>query len=378
MDQKRDTVLDTFRGLIIILMALDHSATFIAKHSVGNEVWGLPLPIHSDGISFFIRWISHLCAPGFSFLVGVSLVFLFRSRDQKGWSRSKIQKFVMIRGAVIILLQHLIYNGAWFIFLKTSNMETSPFPGNGGMPLLAFSILSALGFSMIFWSFLMNVKTSNVVIISVLGILITQIIVPGSENVDTLYSPVLRLLFIPGQTGIWLVRCPFIPWLSFTGFGIVWGRILIEEREKAWRFLRYGAIAALIGFVVIRMFNGFGNTHSWSESFISFMHVTKFPPSIAYTLVTMGVNFLILSLLYKFKYKLRRVAFLEIFGKAPLFFYFSHIYLYLLIGFFFPDGINLIDFFPLWMAGLLILYFPCWKYGIFKGSLHANSFWKIF
>ncbi len=378
MNKDRDSVLDVFRGLIMVLMALDHSATFVAKHSVQSEVWGIPLPIHSDGLSFFIRWISHLCAPGFSFLVGVSLVFLFKSRLDKGWDLKGVRKFIIKRGIIIIILQHLIYNGAWFFFLKTSNIPSTPFPGSGGMPLLAFSILSALGFSMIFWSFFLNAKTYVIAIISILGILVTQIIVPGSENINTLYNPIIRLLFIPGQTGIWLVRCPFIPWLSITGIGILWGRLLLKDKEQAYKIIGYGAITFIIGFVLIRLLNGFGNTHKWSASFISFMHVTKFPPSVAYTLITLGVSFLIIKLLYLFKNRLNLIVFLEIFGRAPLFFYLTHIYLYLTMGFFFPKGLNFVNFVPLWIAGLLILYYPCLKYGEFKQKMPINSFWRVF
>lgn len=378
MNNRRDSVLDTFRGLIMVLMALDHSATFVAKHSVQSEVWGFPLPIHSDSFSFFVRWISHLCAPGFSFLVGVSLVFLFKSRLDKGWDLNGVKKFIIKRGLIIFLLQHLIYNGAWFFFIKTSNMPSTPFPGNGGMPLLAFSILSALGFSMIFWSFFLNAKPFVIAVISILGILITQIIVPGPENIDTLYHPIMRLFFIPGQTGIWLVRCPFIPWLSITGFGILWGKLLLKDKDLGYKVLNYSAIIFIAGFIVIRLFNGFGNTHTWSGNFINFMHVTKFPPSISYSLITLGISFLIISVLYAMKDNLNSLTFLKTFGVAPLFFYFTHIYLYLLIGLFFPRGLDLVNFFPLWITGLVILYYPCLKYGEFKNRLPINSFWKMF
>lgn len=378
MKHNRDIVLDSFRGLIIVIMALDHSITFVAKHSVGSEVWGYPLPLHSDFISFFIRWISHLCAPGFSFLVGVGLVFLLKSRLDNGWDFKAIRLFIVKRGIIIFLLQHFIYNGAWFIFLKTSDIPSTPFPGSGGMPLLAFSILSALGFSMIFWSFLLNAKSYIIGGISILGILVTQIIVPGPDNIETLYNPILRLLFIPGQTGIWLVRCPFIPWLSVTGLGIVWGKLLLKDKIFAYKILKFSMIIFILGFIIVRLLNGFGNTHEWSGNFLSFMHVTKFPPSIAYILITIGINFLIIYLFYIIKNKLIYLRFLSVFGKAPLFFYFTHIYLYLLMGFLFPDGIDLINFIPLWIAGLLILYFPCKKYGMFKKSLPAESFCKMF
>lgn len=378
MVNKRDITLDTFRGFIMILMALDHSATFVAKHSIGSEVWGYLLPEHPNLLSFFVRWISHLCAPGFAFLVGVGLVFLLKSRLSKGWSVKDIKKFIIKRGLILFLLQAFVYNGAWFFFFKTSNLENTPFPGSGGMPLLAFSILSALGFSMIFWSFFINAKSLIIIGISIIGIVLTQIIVPGSENVNTLYHPIIRLLFIPGQTGIWLVRTPFVPWLSFSGIGIIWGRLLTENKENAYRKLYFWGMCAISGFLLIRLFNSFGNTHKWDGSFISFIHLTKFPPSIAYALITLGINFLIIVLISKVLGKLKFITVLEAYGKSPLFFYLTHIYLYLIIGFFFPKGIHLIDFIPLWIAGLLILYFPCLKYGEYKESLPAESFWKIF
>lgn len=377
MSHTRDSVLDNFRGLIMILMALDHSATFVAKHSVGSEVWGCPLPQYSDYISFIIRWISHLCAPGFSFLVGVSLVFLFKSRMDKGWDRKKIWIFIFKRGVALIFLQHIIYNGAWFVFLKMSTLESTPFPGGGGTPLFAFSVLSALGIAMIFWGVLLNVSISVIVIISFSGIILTQVIISHAGSVETLYNPIVRLLFIPGQTGSWLVRYPFIPWLSIVGFGIIWGRVLLNKKNEAYKKLFYTGFLLVVAFFIIRSLNGFGNTHKWEYGFISFMNVTKFPPSLAYTSITLGLNFLIITLFTKVD-KSVIINLLGVYGRSPLFFYLSHIYLYLVIGLFFPKGLNLLTFFPLWIAGLLILYIPCKKYGCYKKNLSVNSFWKMF
>jgi len=145
--------LDTLRGFIIILMALDHASLFVAKvHS--HEFWGAQLPQYAEVSEFLTRWVTHLCAPGFFFLMGVSVVMLAASRERSGWSTGKIVRFLVIRGGVLILLQFVIENPAW-IFGDLSAVpgifvsRGGEFPGGGATASIYFGVLYALGGALI-------------------------------------------------------------------------------------------------------------------------------------------------------------------------------------------------------------------------------------
>lgn len=369
----RDHTIDMMRGIIMILMALDHSLAMVGKYSFGNEAWGLPLPEYSSIVQFLPRLISHLCAPGFIFLIGVGIVLLAQNRIEKGWTNNQIRSYLIKRGALLIVLQHFLYNPPWFILTKCSTFPSTPFPGTGGVPWFGFSVLSTLGFLLIIWAFLRTLKSRYIVLISILSFIVSQIIIVNAEP-NNLYSPLLRLLFIPGQTGSWLVRYPLIPWLGLTGFGIVWGRNYIQNKANAYKTTFPIAITLLLMFIVIRFADSFGNFHSRGDSLLTFFHVTKYPPSLAYLSLTMGVN---LCILWGLSLSKRSIGILQTIGASPLFFYITHIYLYLLMGFLFPSGTSFWLVILFWIMGIAILLPLCKKYQEFKRGKPGESFWRM-
>ena len=93
----RIIALDAHRGLIMVLMAIDHASYFIARvHSA--EFWGVALPVYSSGYWFWTRWITHLCAPGFFFLMGIGMILFADARRKAGWEEGRITGFFIIRG----------------------------------------------------------------------------------------------------------------------------------------------------------------------------------------------------------------------------------------------------------------------------------------
>ncbi|MEJ2353685.1 MAG: hypothetical protein P8Y03_28225 [Anaerolineales bacterium] len=117
---------DALRGLIIVLMALDHANIFIAhKHSSG-EYWGGAFPVYNDALAFLTRFVTHFCAPGFFLLMGAGMALFAHSRQERGWTRAEIIRHFLIRGGALILLQLLVVNRAW---------ELTP-GGWGGQPRL--------------------------------------------------------------------------------------------------------------------------------------------------------------------------------------------------------------------------------------------------
>lgn len=360
-------------------MALDHASYFIARVHPG-EFWGVPLPIYADAEHFLTRLITHFCAPGFFFLMGTSMILFTDSRRQIGWPDRRITRFFALRGFILIILQLLLENPAWALGIFSGTTHTTKPPGGGGeMILLHFGVLYALGATMIFWSFFLRFSSAAFVSLSIIAILATQSLIPGADNAGLLYSPWLRLLLIPGQTGIWQVFYPFVPWLGLTGLGLVFGRLLRQNRNRAYRSALVGGTAFLLIFSLFRAFGSFGDFHAPGSGWIDFFNLTKYPPSLAFILLTLGVDLVLLFLLSKVETQLRSWGqSLLVFGSTALFFYVAHLYLYALMGFAFPKGTSFTLMYFLWLCGLVLLYPICLWYRRFKEQKPPESVWRFF
>lgn len=106
--------LDILRGLIMVLMAIDHVAYFIMRVHP-SEYWGRPIPVYTAAVAFLTRAITHPCAPGFFFLMGTSVVLLAESRQRAGWDDRRIRSFLVKRGLILIGIELLFLNFAWLI-----------------------------------------------------------------------------------------------------------------------------------------------------------------------------------------------------------------------------------------------------------------------
>jgi uncharacterized membrane protein len=378
MKEGRLVSLDALRGLIIVLMAIDHASYFIAKVHLG-EFWGVALPQYQGILSFLTRWITHLCAPGFFFLMGSSMGLFAASHRKGGWTENKIMRFFIMRGLLLIILQLLVENPAWLLGTFCNVRQMIEPPGGGERVMLHFGVLYGLGSNMILFALLLRANTVFIAILSIGSILVTQWLTPGASEASVLYSPILRLLLIPGHTGGWQIFYPLIPWLGITGFGLIFGKLLLKDREKFFRYTLFIGVTFLFFFVFVRWLGGFGNFHAWNAGWIAFLNVTKYPPSLSFILLTMGINLLVLSRFAKIESTLTQIGQpLLIFGQSALFFYIVHLYLYAAIGFAFPDGTSYQRMYLFWFIGLLILYPMCWWYGKFKREKTIDSIWKFF
>ena len=131
-------------------------------------------------------------------------------------------------------------------------------------------------------------------------------------------------------------------------------------------------------FAIVRLLNGFGNFHGAAPGWIGFFNVTKYPPSLSFLLLTTGIDLLLLrSWMFLESRSPSKDRTLAVFGSSPLFFYLTHLYLYALMGWVFPNGTGLAQMIPFWLAGLLILYPLCLWYGRFKQSRSTDSLWRL-
>ena len=122
--------LDTLRGLLMVLMALDHARGFIARDHP-SEFWGMVLPHYEHAVPFITRLVTHLCAPGFFFLLGIGMTLLAESRRRLGWSDGRITGYFLHRGMLLILMQLLIENPAWLVGMLGASVPTETH-GAGG------------------------------------------------------------------------------------------------------------------------------------------------------------------------------------------------------------------------------------------------------
>jgi uncharacterized membrane protein len=354
---------DALRGLIITLMALDHANIFIAhKHSSG-EYWGGSFPVYSDSLAFLTRFVTHFCAPGFFLLMGIGMVVFAHSRQERGWGKWEVMRHFLIRGGVLIALQLLVVNRAWELT-----------PGGWGIQIY-IGVLFALGVTMILGSLLLWFKPGYLLGISVVLLIGMEVLVPDPSlwGAGKNFPTAVFLLpgGIPGSGGNLLLwtNYPALQWFELVTFGMVFGKWFIEDRHKALnRAWQIGAIF-LISFLIMRYFDGFGNIRPrMSDSWIDFLNPVKYPPSISFTLMTTGINLILLGLFSRANEKVRPILQpLVIFGQAPLFFYVLHLFLYAGLGYWLtPDGTGFPTMYIIWLLGLLVLNPLCLWYRQFK------------
>lgn len=360
--------LEALRGLIMIVMALDHANLFIAHEHSPGEFWSGPFPRYGDALAFLTRFVTHLSAPGFFFLMGAGMVLFAESRRRLGWSEGAIARHLVVRGLLLIALQLLVEDPAWQIGAPL-----------GLLPVYV-GVLYALGASMIAGALLLRAGSAALLGLSLATALATELLIADPRVAGPLTSPLLRLLLVPGRAENLLVYYPLIPWLGLAALGMVFGRRLARDRAGAYRAaLPIGAALVLL-FLLVRSFGGFGNIRPPAgPGWIAFLNVVKYPPSIVFILLTLGVNLLLLALLARVGAALGRWAQpLLVFGNSPLFFYIAHLYLYGLIGLALgPRGIGIPRMYPFWLLGLVLLYPLCWLYGRFKRSRAPDSVWRL-
>ncbi len=360
--------LDALRGLVIVLMALDHANSFIAHGKLELEQWADQFPYYGgDALTFLTRFVTHLAAPGFFFLMGVGMVLFAKSRREQGWSNWRIAYHFVLRGVLLILLQLFVENPAWKI-------------GQPPYPTVLFGVLYGLGVATIVGALFVHLPAKWLAGLGALLIVATELLLPDAGSGFIEYAPIRRLWLLPGYTPDIFVAYSAMTWLGVAGLGMAYGRWLKEDRKQAYRWAFWLGAAALLLFIPVRLFGGFGNIRPVQRyGWIGYLNVVKYPPSITFLLLTLGGDLLLLSLFVraaeKTKVGLQQLA---VFGRVPLFFYLIHLYLYGYMGQWIdPRGTGIPRMYPYWLLGLVILFPVCWLYGKFKHSRSPHSLWRF-
>jgi uncharacterized membrane protein len=361
---QRVVSLDILRGLIMIVMAIDHASMFI-RRTHPFEFWNLPVTSYfGDSLVFLTRFVTHFCAPGFFFLMGTGMILFSDSRKKNGWTHGKVMWHLTIRGFLIIILEKILWTPIVY----------------GTMEFTKFGVLYGLGGAMLVCILFLRLNKIVLIGIGLTGILLTQVLPQHMISIGIYNQPLSILLLVPQMMGKWSNIYPVLPWMSITVLGMVFGKELLNSQKIAYTRLLIAGLICLVLFPIVRGVSGFGNFQPPAgSSWIEFLNVVKYPPSLGFTLLTLGVNCVLLYMFEKNHHKLGKCKDpLLVFGKTALYFYFTHWFLFSGIGlpFFFIKA-NLLWLYGGWAVGLLMLYPICSQYLEFKQKTAPSSVWRF-
>lgn len=320
--KKRIEAIDALRGLVMVLMALDHSRDYF------GDVRIRPEDIESTTTAlFFTRWVTHFCAPTFLFLSGVSAFFYGR----------KVGKTADLSG-------YLVKRGLWLLFLEFTVIRLGMLFSLTMGPWM-FLVIAAIGCSMVTLGMLVWLPHRAILAIGV-AILFGHNFLDGItadplQDFASLWTLTMRPGFIANAN--LAVGYPFVPWLGLMllGFGLA-PLFDASNRRRAKQAFQLGVLM-FAAFLIIRAGNFFGDSQAWSiqpvsadeessptnimKSMFSFLSTSKYPPSLLYSLMTLGPALMVFALFDRWGHKHIVIRFLRVYGSVPLFFYIAHFYL---------------------------------------------------
>lgn len=303
---RRLTSVDTLRGVVMILMALDHVRDFFGVPGVSpTNLAQTTLPL------FLTRWITHICAPVFFLLTGTGA---FLSLGRK--SVPELSRFLFTRGI-------------WLIFLELTVVRCLGFQFNIDYQVTMLVVIWALGWAMIVLSALVWLRVPAVLAIGV-------VMIAGHNLLDGVRSalPLWVILHSPGfvvsRPGfVVFAAYTLVPWVAVTAVGYALGEIFRWGAERRRRFLLVWGLGLTAAFVGLRAINAYGDPAPWAPqasaalTVVSLLNVTKYPPSLLFLLMTLGPALLILRALDGGTPRILRPAL--VFGRVPLFYFLLHL-----------------------------------------------------
>ncbi|NII82602.1 MULTISPECIES: DUF1624 domain-containing protein [unclassified Pedobacter] len=368
---KRILSIDILRGLVMIIMALDHTRDFFHIGAMTGD----PLnPDTTTGMLFFTRWITHFCAPTFVFLSGLSA---YLSAQHK--TPAQASSFLLKRGLWLILIE---------IIVITFGLTFNP-----SYNFIILQVIWAIGSSMIFLALASR--------ISYKAVLITGLILVFGHNLFNLFPAptdsngglILKIFFTASGTVVPLsinhfvgVFYAILPWtgVMFVGYGIgAWYKKGYNAQRRQQNLLIIGLLTIFV-FISLRLINIYGDPiprkeyHDFFKNLLSFFNVNKYPPSLQYIAMTLGPAMLFLAFTENLSNWFTRVT--SVYGAVPFFYYVIHFYLlhtFLIVVFFATGystkeivqvpflfrpaafGFSLPIVYLIWLCVVAALYLPC-------------------
>jgi len=382
--KKRVRSIDLLRGIVIIVMALDHTRNYFHADAM---IFG-PADLTQTNVPlFFTRWITHFCAPVFMFLAGVSAFLVGQIKTRK-----ELSFFLLTRGLWLVFLELTVINFGWTF--------------NPHFPFFVLGVIWALGIAMIALSVFVFLPYRAILAIGILILLghnlLDTIHVPGhsiraffwSALHDPSWGNESNQLIFNGRSII--VDYPVLPWIGVIALGYCFGYLYkpsIDPTVRRKWMLTLGIVSICI-FILLRILNVYGDPLPWSDqksfafTVLSFLKVTKYPPSLQFILLTLGPAILFLAFAEKSLQSFGK-SIIHI-GRVPMFFYLVHIYLIHMLAWFAAKfsgynwkdmisqkpltpvingyGFSLAIVYVVWIIVVLLLYPICKWYDGYKST----------
>jgi uncharacterized membrane protein len=385
--------IDRLRGLVMMLMALDHVRDFwgaITFDALDLTQTDVPL--------YFTRWISHYCAPTFVFLTGVG-IYLYSCR---GRTKPQVSWYLVTRGLWLVVVEALLLSNMW---MWRGGRLLLDHPVHGPYYPIFGQVFWAIGASMVILSALIWLPRAVLLVF-------TLVLIGGHNAFDTFtpnlfgtWSPLWSVLHV--QDDVWVTdhvllktMYPLIPWVAVMSAGYCFGPIMRMEAGERRRWLVGLGSCLVAGFFLLRWWNVYGDPYPWSVqkdgtfTVLSFLKCHKYPPSLCYLLMTIGPAILLLSAFEGNWGRLGNV--ITVFGRVPLFYYLLHVPLILGVSLLMHGAMGALAQYPplqgiataleppyrlpgvyvVWVLTLVILYFPCrWYAGV---KMRSSSPWLTY
>jgi len=386
--------IDVLRGIVMVIMALDHVRDFFFKVDIGNAATVATDPTNMATTTpalFFTRWITHFCAPVFVFLSGAS-AFLIGQKKTK----AQLSAFLITRGIWLVLVE-------WFII--TLGWTFDPL-----YHIFILQVIWAIGVSMVILGLLVYLP---VPIIFLLGFIIvfghnltdfgfaSQL--KGNVFADLAYFGVFKVNSISASR-FFIIVYSFLPWTGMMLLGYCMGKIYTAgfDPGRRKRILRLTGLTLVLLFLVLRFTNWYGDPEPWSAqprgpvfTFLSFLNVNKYPPSMLFACMTIGPALILLSGIERIRNWFTEI--MNVYGRVPMFYYIIHFYIIhtLVVILFYVTGHgnkdivtpnNIFLFRPsdlgfglpgvylVWIFVVVVLYPLCKRYDRYKST---HTYWWL-
>jgi uncharacterized membrane protein len=305
--------VDLLRGVIMVLMALDHTRDFLGVPGLSpTDLTRTTVPL------FFTRWVTHFCAPVFFLLTGTGAYLALRRK-----SKRELSHFLLTRGL-------------WLIFLEITLFRCLGFQFNFDYHVTILNVLWALGWAMIVLSALVY---APIALTAAIGI----VMIVGHNALDSIESSnaLWTILHSPGPIlntagHSVFIAYSLIPWVGVTAVGYALGQVYDWPAAPRRSFLLRVGLGLVAAFVVLRGINVYGDPAPWSAqksaamTVVAFLNANKYPPSLLFLLMTLGPALIFLGVVDGRMPRLLRPA--QVFGRVPMFYFLLHIPLIHLIA----------------------------------------------
>jgi uncharacterized membrane protein len=372
--------IDLLKGLVMVIMALDHTRDYFYR---SINLLDITDPASATIPVYFTRWITHFCAPAFSFLAGISAFMVGRRK-----TKSELSGFLLKRGLWLIFMEVTIITFAWYLDIQFRNFD--------------LAVIWVLGISMIFLAAVIYLPKNLILVFACLLISGHNLLDGINMDSSVLWSLVHKLSSVKLSDTVTLnIIYPIIPWVGVMALGYYFGNFYDPSADPAERkkLLNRIGILGLISFVIIRWTNWYGDPSLWKsyetplQTLMSFLNLTKYPPSLLYLLVTLGGTIIFLANSEKWRGSI--VRFFSVFGRVPFFYYVLHLYLIRILALVAAEatgygwemmvqdtfeidlkgfGFNLGIVYLIWIGIILTLYPLCRMFDKYKTN-HKEKWW---